>query len=53
MLLEAFDSDEIKWEGEDWDEENINEFRQIFKTIKKDRLGSMEWFTGKRGGADL
>ena len=27
MLLETFYNDELKWEGEDWEEENINIYK--------------------------
>ena len=35
MLLEAFDNEELKWDGEDWEEENIKELCKIFKRIKE------------------
>jgi hypothetical protein len=35
MLLEAFDNDELKSNGEDWDADNIGELRKTFNKVKQ------------------
>lgn len=35
MLIEAFDNDELKQNGEDWNEDNIDELRKVFNVVQQ------------------
>ena len=35
MLLESFDNDELMYNGEDWDADNIGELREIFNKVQR------------------